>query len=74
MLMGNTDSLKRVELALCKLIVEVAHYELVEVALHKLIGMVFHSQRKRTLVSCFQETVGASWHSFFSLTVKMTFS
>ena len=62
MLMGNTDSLKRVELALCELIVEVALYELVEVALHKLIGVVFHSQRKRTLVS------------FFSLTVKMTFS
>ena len=105
MLMGNTDSL-RVELALCELIVEVAHYELVGVALHKLIGvvfhnqqkriliscsevahyklvevafhelieLVFHSQRKRILVSCFQETVGAVWHSFFSLTVKMTFS
>ena len=39
--MGNTDCLKRVELALCELIVEVAHYELVEVALHKLIGWFF---------------------------------
>ena len=51
MLMGNTDSL-RVELALCELIVEVAHYELVEVALHKLIGVVFHNQQKRIQISC----------------------
>ena len=59
--------------------VEVAHYELLEVALHKLIEvahfeLILHNQHKRILVSCFQETVDASWHSFFLLTVKMTFS
>ena len=73
MLMGNTDSL-RVELALCELIVEVAHYELVEVALHKLIGVVFHNQQKRILISCFQEIGVAFWHFFSSSRVKETFS
>ena len=79
MMMGNTDSLKKVELAPSELMFEVAHYELLEVALHKLIEVAhfelfLHNQRKRILVSCFQETVDAFWHSFFLLTVKMTFS
>ena len=79
MMMGNTDSLKKVELAPSELMVEVAHYELLEVAFHKLIEvahfeLILHNQHKRILVSCFQETVGAFWHSFFLLTVKMTFS
>ena len=79
MMMGNTASLKRVELAPSELMFEVAHYELLEVAFHKLIEvshiqLVFHSQQKRILVSCFQETVGAFWHSFVLLRVKMTFS
>ena len=37
MMMGNTVSLKRVELAPSELMVEVAHNELLEVAFHKLI-------------------------------------
>ena len=79
MMMENTAFLKWVELAPSELIVEVAHYELLEVPLHKLIEvahfeLILHNQHKRILVSCVQETVGAFWHSFFLLTVKMTFS
>ena len=79
MMTGNAASLRRVELAPSELMVEVAHYELLEVAFHKLIEvahfeLILHNQHKRILVSCFQETVDAFWHSFFLLTVKMTFS
>ena len=74
-MMGNWDSLKWSKWALFELMVEVAHYnELVEVALHKLIEVVFHNQQKGILISCFQEIVDAEWHSFFLLKVKMTFS
>ena len=79
MMMENTASLKRAELAPSELMVEVAHYELLEVAFHKLIEVAhfelfLHNQHKRILVSCFQETVDAFWHSFFLLTAKITFS
>ena len=79
MIMGNRAPLKWVELAPSEQMFEVAHYKLMKVAFHKLIEvshiqLVFHSQQKRIHVSCFQETVGAVWHSFVLLRVKMTFS
>ena len=48
-MMENTASLRRVELAPSELMVEVAHYELLEVAFHKLIEVAhfelfFHNQ------------------------------
>ena len=57
MMMRTADCQTMVELAPFGLMVEVALYELDEVAFHKLIELCFHNQQKGILISCFQEIV-----------------